>query len=141
MTTFNFIDSSEFMHLLDVIKHPRAYLARRRIERNIKPNIHAEATYEAKQSAIKSLLQRAANYREAGEIGQAMVCIEAAQILGYEPTEAESDLLWLQPARKLTDAPVGIQTAAVYGDANIAELEAQHRDWMDEKRTQENARY
>lgn len=31
-------------------------------------------------------------------------------------------------------------TAAVYGDLDIAEWNAQHRDWLDEKRTQEDAR-
>ena len=33
------------------------------------------------------------------------------------------------------------QAALAYGDADLVELQARHRDWLDEKRTQEDAIY
>lgn len=33
------------------------------------------------------------------------------------------------------------QAALAYGDADLAELQARHRDWLDEKRTQQEAIY
>lgn len=43
-----------------------------------------------------------------------------------------TEMFWLE-----TDEQVAIQ----YGDVDLEEMQARHNDWLDEKRTQEDARY
>lgn len=58
-------------------------------------------------------------------------------------TEAERQLQEAKRPPFWLDEPqdVGTATAAVFGDLDIAEWNAQHADWLDEKRTQEDCRF